>query len=92
MEVLTLTNIDKTMVQNVFNVVFKEASLKLQKHILKMWAGVKMEYTLWLELLKRLARDSWLVPGENAICLLQSLVLECAGSVLSPFHSPWKVH
>lgn len=55
------------MVQNVFKVVFRGASLKHQKHILKTWAGVKMEYILCLELLKRLTRDSWLVPGENAI-------------------------
>lgn len=65
---------DKTMVQKVFIVVFRGASLKHQKHILKMWAGVKMEYASWLELLKRLARDNWLVPSEkcNLLCKVLS--------------------
>lgn len=36
---------DKTMVQNVYNVVFKVASLKPQNRVWKMWASVKTEHT-----------------------------------------------
>jgi len=64
-----------------FTVVFKGTSLEHQKYIQKVWTSIKIEYALWLELLKRLTGDSWLVPGENAICLLESLVLECTGSI-----------
>lgn len=54
------------MIPNVFKIIFKGASLKHEKHIENV-GRCKDGLHLEAGLLQRLARDSWLVHGENAI-------------------------